>query len=54
VPDAVIETGEHPRARQAMDDLQRRMVSEGMSPAAAEKRARETARRMDRKNNGRP
>ncbi len=47
-------SGEHPNGRRAMDDLVGRMVREGVKPADAERRARETALRMDRKNNGRP
>lgn len=47
-------TGEHPNGRRAMDDLQDRLVSSGYSPRRAEEIARDTARRMDRKNNGRP
>lgn len=44
--------GEHPQGRSAMSDLTRRMVEMGVKPADAEKRARETARREDRKRNG--
>ena len=44
---------EHVNGRRAMDDLQRRMVAEGMRPADAEKRAREAALREDRKRNAR-
>jgi hypothetical protein len=46
-------TGEHQNGRHAMDDLTRRMVSEGVDPKKAAERARQTALRMDRKNNGR-
>lgn len=46
--------GEHRNGRRAMDDLVKRMVNEGVKPADAERRARETALRMDRNGNGRP
>lgn len=36
-----------------MDDLKRRLVKEGVDPRAAEAKAREVARRVD-KGNGRP
>ena len=46
-------TGEHQNGRHAMDDLTKRMVREGVDPKVATERARQTALRMDRKNNGR-
>ena len=49
-----IPDGEHPNGRRAMDDITRRLRNEGMPSKQAEEKARETARRMDRQNNGRP
>ena len=46
--------GEHQNGRRAMEDLQRRLRDSGMPSRKAEETARETARRMDQKNNGRP
>ena len=43
--------GEHAQGRRAMDDLTKRLVSEGVKPSDAERRARETALREDRKRN---
>lgn len=44
--------GEHPKAREAMDDLVKRARESGASPKRAEELARDTARREDRKRNG--
>ncbi|MBU6364822.1 MAG: hypothetical protein KJT01_01295 [Gemmatimonadetes bacterium] len=41
-------SGEHPNGRKAMDDLTRRLVESGVKPSAAEQKAREAARRVDR------
>lgn len=46
--------GEHPQGRIAMERLQKDLRDQGASPERAEKTARDTARRMDRKNYGRP
>ena len=43
--------GEHPNGRRAMDDLIRRKVEGGVKPADAERQARESALRNDRKGN---
>lgn len=43
--------GEHPNARKSMDDLIRRQREMGVPVKQAEERARETARRQDRKDN---
>ena len=51
---ASLPDGEHQNGRRAMDDLVRRMRGEGMPAREAEEKARDTARRMDRKNNGKP
>lgn len=45
-------SGEHRNGREAMDRLTQRLVESGVSPATAEEKARETARRMDRKGYG--
>ena len=47
------EGGEHPNGRLAMERLEKRLVNEGVRPERAEQIARETARRMDRKDYGR-
>lgn len=41
--------GEHQRGRAAMEDLKGRLVREGISPERADKIARETALRHDRR-----
>ena len=41
-------SGEHQNGRKAMDDLTRRLVEAGVKPDAAEQKARDTARRVDR------
>ena len=43
------EGGEHPNGRRAMDDLTRRLRGDGMPSRDAERIARETALRNDRK-----
>lgn len=46
-------SGEHPDGRKAMERLQADLVRQGADPKRAEQVARDTARRMDRKNYGR-
>lgn len=46
----VTEGGERPGARKATEDLIRRMVGSGYTPAQAERKAAETARDYDRRN----
>lgn len=43
--------GEHPRGREAMDNLRGRLVREGYTPERAAQIARETALREDRRRN---
>jgi len=45
-------SGEHPKGREAMSDIQRRLREMGVPAKEAEQRARETALRDDRKRNG--
>lgn len=45
-------SGEHPNGRRAMDDVQRRLQSDGVPAKRAEQIARQTALREDRKRNG--
>jgi len=53
-PRPVQTSGEHVHGREAMERLQKRLKDQGCEPSKAEEIARETARRMDRKNYGRP
>jgi hypothetical protein len=46
-------SGEHQNGRRAMEDLIRRQREMGIPAAKAEQTARESAKRMDRTNNGR-
>lgn len=43
-------SGEHPRAREAMNDIVRRAVNEGIPAAKAEKMAQKAARDYDNQN----
>jgi hypothetical protein len=51
--ESTINYGEHPGGRRAMEDLTRRLREMGVPAKDAEKRARETALREDRRRNGR-
>ena len=53
-PTPTITGGEHRNGREAKDLLEKRLRDQGCEPSKAEQIARETARRMDRKNYGRP
>jgi hypothetical protein len=47
-------SGEHREGRRAMEELQRDLRNQGVDPRKAERIARDTARRMDRKGYGAP
>jgi hypothetical protein len=44
-------SGEHPNGRKAMEDVQRRLREMGVPDKQAEEKAREVARREDKKRN---